>query len=337
MTRQSNDNPSPLSRAKERLSIPKLWELRGWQGKPGRSCRTPYRPDRAPSGSVLADGLLFHDFASGENFDAPALLAKVEELSTEAACRLFLSLAGGDPHPPPGSPRPSLPPHNTTRPKPQLPPLQIASPAQLRRIAELRCVSVEGCEAASERGHLFVATYYGAECWTITDRERRNAQFRRMDGRPFAMRGGTVKALTAAGSYAAWPIGAPDAAHAARLMLVEGGGDFLAAYHFAHAEDRLPQVQPLAMLGAAQRIASEALPLLAGRPIRLFPHLDEAGARAALRWELQLTSAGLAARCFDLAGLTRCDGLPVKDLNDLTRISPDDFENNRELWSLTTF
>ncbi|MGB8170337.1 MAG: hypothetical protein WCF18_22735 [Chthoniobacteraceae bacterium] len=337
MRPQSDDSPSPLSRAKERLRIPQLWELRGWLGKPGRSCRTPYRPDREPSGSVLAEGRLFHDFASGENFDAPALLAKVEDLSNEAACRLFLSLAGTDGQAPTEARRASIPPRDTARPKPQLPPFQIPSSAQLRQVAELRRVSVEACETASERGHLFIATWHGAECWTITDRERRNAQFRRMDGRPFAMRGGTVKAVTAAGSCAAWPIGAPDAGRAARLVLVEGGGDFLAAYHFAHAEDALPQVQPLAMLGAAQRIAPDALPLLAGKPIRLFPHLDGAGAGAAFRWESQLATAGLDAHCFDLAGLNRCDGHAVKDLNDLTQIAPDDFEHNRELWTLTTF
>lgn len=33
----------------------------------------------------------------------------------------------------------------------------------------------------------------------------------------------------------------------------------------------------------------------------------------------------------------RDDGAQVKDLNDLTRICADDFEANRELWSLTQF
>lgn len=333
---------SPLEIAKDKLTIPQLWELRGWPGKPGRSCRVPYRPDRAPSGSVLADDRLFHDFTTGENFDAPALLARVEEMSNEAACRLFLTLAGVDSQDVREMSstrivgRPAATP-DVPRAKPKLPPLRVPSPAEFRCIAELRCVSVEACCAASERGHLFITTWHGAECWTITDRERRNAQFRRMDGKPFAMRGNTVKAITAAGSCASWPIGAPDAPQAVRLVLVEGGGDFLAAYHFAQIEGTLAQVQPFAMLGAAQRIAADALPMLAGKAIRLFPHLDGAGAGAALRWETQLTSAGLAAHCFDLADLTRTDDQPVKDLNDLTQISPDDFEGTPELWALTTF
>jgi hypothetical protein len=96
-------------------------------------------------------------------------------------------------------------------------------------------------------------------------------------------------------------------------------------------------VQPVAMLGAAQRIAADALPLLTGRALRIVPHIDGAGAGAALLWETQLRAAGLDVHCFDLAGLTRSDGQSVKDLNDLTQIAPDDFEQNREVWTLTTF
>lgn len=34
---------SPLEVAKERLSIPDLWRLLNLPGKPGRSCRSPFR------------------------------------------------------------------------------------------------------------------------------------------------------------------------------------------------------------------------------------------------------------------------------------------------------
>src|SRR5690242_6296046 len=62
---------SALDAAKEKLTISALWQLRDWRGKPGRSCRLPYREDRSPSGSVLPNGRLFHDFTNGETFDAP--------------------------------------------------------------------------------------------------------------------------------------------------------------------------------------------------------------------------------------------------------------------------
>ncbi len=330
---------TPLEAAKEKLAIPDLWQRRNWRGTPGRSCRVPWREDRAPSGSVLADGRLFHDFTSGETLDAPGLLARVEALTPEAACRVFMQLAGVDARhvrqkscaPPP--PRPE-----DRETQPELPLLEKLSPDELRQLAELRCVSVKSCAAASERGQLFSTDWRDARCWLVTDWARRSAQVRRFDGEPFATAAGaTVKALTVRGSSASWPIGAADAGDATRVVLCEGGGDFLAAYHFAEAEETLADVQPVAMLGAAQHIHTVGIRLLAGKRIRIFPHLDGAGAAAAVRWESQLGDAGLDVHCFDLAGLTRDDGAPVKDLNDLTRIAPDDFEQNRELWALTIF
>ncbi len=330
---------SAVERAKAALAIPELWRLRIWRGKPGRSCRVPWRDDRAPSGSVLAGGQLFHDFSSGETLDAPGLLARVESLTPEAACRMFIQLAGAGAG---GATQEScapLPPRAKDREtRPELPTLDKLSPNELRQLAQLRCLSVEACEAASERGQLFSTSRGGARCWLVTDWARRSAQLRRFDGQAIATRAGTtVKALTVRGSSASWPIGAPDAGNATRIILCEGGGDFLAAYHFAEVEETLEDVQPVAMLGAAQRIHAAGIRLLAGKRIRIFPHLDGAGAAAALRWESQLRDAGLDVHCFDLAGLTRDDGAPVKDLNDLTRIAPDDFERNRELWTLTIF
>ena len=89
-----SDGISPLAIAKERLRIPELWALRQWPGKPGKSCRFPDGGDKKPSASVFRDGLLLRDFRSGQTYDAPALLAAVENLTPEAACRLFIELAG---------------------------------------------------------------------------------------------------------------------------------------------------------------------------------------------------------------------------------------------------
>ncbi|MEO5721071.1 MAG: hypothetical protein ABIR71_06335 [Chthoniobacterales bacterium] len=327
---------SALEGAKKKLVISDLWHLRGWRGKPARSCRVPYREDRSPSGSVLADGRLFHDFGSGETFDGPGLLARVEELTTADACRLFIQLAGGAPAAP--TPRRMPQELQKTRPEIELPPMDSPTPEELRKLAGLRAVSIEACEAAVARKQLFCATWSGRHCWIITDRARRNAQLRRLDGEKFRRRDGeAVKALTVRGACASWPVGASDSGEAARVILCEGGGDFLAAYHFAAIEGTLTDVQPVAMLGAAQRLALDALPHFEGKRVRIFPHLDDAGDGAALRWESQLRAAGIDAHCYDLSGLTRDDGETVQDLNDLTRVSADDFEANRELWALTTF
>ena len=324
--------------AKEQLSIGELWRLRNWPGKPGRSCRVPYREDRAPSGSVLADGRLFHDFASGETLDAPGLLARVERLAARAACRLFMELANGAAMPARYKPQQARQRIQQRQARIDLPPVDFPTRVELQKLATLRYVSIEACEAAVERKHLFFASWNGARCWLITDCKRKSAQLRRLDGEKFRRADGeAVKALTIRGSQASWPIGAPDVTDADRVILCEGGGDFLAAYHFAIIERTPGAVQPVAMLGAAQRIAPEALARFASKRVRIFPHLDSAGSAAALRWETQLRAVKIDAHCFDLAGLTRDDDAPVEDLNDLTRIAPDDFEQNRELQTLITF
>ncbi len=335
----SNYTPavSALELAKEKLAIPDLWRMRNWRDKPGRSCRVPYREDRTPSGSVLSGGRLFHDFTSGETFDAPGLLARVEQVNAPEACRLFIQLAGSANAPAaPLRLRQQI--QKARRAEVELPSMDSPTRAELRRLAALRFVSVEACEAAAGRKQLFCATWNGARCWIITDRARRNAQLRRLDGDAFRRRDNeAVKALTVRGSSASWPVGAADAGDADRVIFCEGGGDFLAAYHFALVEATLHAVQPVAMLGAAQRIEPEALARFVGKRVRIFPHLDGSGAGAALRWEAQLRNARIAAHCYDLAGLTCDDGAPVQDLNDLTRISANDFEANRELWTLTSF
>ena len=326
---------SPLEIAKENLGIPELWQMRNWPGKPGRSCPVPHRKDDSPSGSVLPNERLFHDFTSGETFDAPALLARVENLSAPDACRLFIQLADGRPKPI-RSDRAQI--RCSDRGEIQLPPLESPTSEDLRQLAALRCVSIESCAAATECKHLFFTTWRGLRCWVITDRKRRAAQIRRLDGEGFRRRdGGSIKALTARGSCASWPIGVADVNDKQRIILCEGGGDFLAAYHFGVIENTLAEVAPVAMLGAAQRIASDALARFTGKRVRIFPHLDTAGSVAALRWESQLRGVKINAHCFDLSGLEREDDTAVKDLNDVTQLSADAFEANRELCALTQF
>lgn len=342
---------TPLEIAKERLTLAQLAELRGWDWNPRRACRVPYRPDRKQSGSVLPCGRLFHDFATGETLDAPALLARVEEMSNEAACRLFIQLAG--------APRTNLPREprtprkraargedERTRSKPRLPALAMPSEADLARIAELRAVSVEAARTVAERGFLFIAEWHGCACWALTDSVRWLCQFRRMDGGLFERADGPgCKAWTARGSCASWPLGCEEAREASAVALVEGGGDFLAAWHFILAEGRANDVAAVAMLGASQRIASAALSAFRGKRVRIFPHVDAPhadgkapGMEAAARWQEQLTAAGAASvECFNLAGLRQCDGAPVGDLNDLCRIHPDDFDAEPKLAALLTF
>lgn len=288
-----------------------------------------------------------HDFSTGETLDAPALLSRVEEIDNAAACRLFIDLAGGSCVAELGDrPRRRLAhPPAEIRSKPVLPALHTPTCEDLARVASVRRVDFEAVELAARRGFLFVAEWHGVACWVLTDAGRWLCQFRRMDGLLFTRRDGPgCKAWTARGSFAAWPLGAEEAGDFHNVALVEGGGDFLAAFHFILAEERGSHVAPVAMLGASPRIADSALPLFRGKRIRIFPHVDKPhadgkapGMEAAARWQEQLTAEGAEVECFNLADLRQCDGTSVADLNDATNICPDDFEREPELSALMTF
>ena len=327
-----------LEIAKEKLLIPELWERRGWPGKPGRSCPVPYREDKRPSGSVFCGNRLIHDFSTGETLDAPGLLAKVEDLDLRAACLLFMALAGVQPGPVAdfAPPRPARRASEVARTKPTLPPLRDPTADEIEAIAEQRGIRPGGCELARLLGFLKVTSWRGLPVWTVTDRTRWAAQYRRLDGRPFEIRGAAVKTLTAAGSWASWPIGITEAAERGvrRAVLCEGGTDILAACSLIWEETAEETVQPVAMLGAGGAIPEEALPHFRAIPeVLIVPDLDRAGAAAAFRWEQQLLDAGVAASCLDLSGLFRRDGRPVKDLNDVCRIEPGELTRLRPILS----
>jgi len=282
-------------------------------------------------------------FKSGDVFDAPALLAAVEGVDVKEACRLFIECAGvkGEPqerrH---GARAPRvrqiITPAAPVREKPLLPALRAPTSDEAGQIAKQRHVSPEGVLYAASLGLLFVAPWRGFPAWCITDSTRWNCQFRRMDGKPFPHPAGAKKTLATPGSWASWPIGAADLRTAESVLLVEGSGDFLAAWHFITAEHLHGRCAAVAMTGAANWIPSEALPEIAKRRVRIFPHLDtsKAGEEAALRWETQLTKAGGSAHCYDLNDLATVAGDGVGDLNDVLLMERHEIE---KLGSIAAF
>lgn len=214
--------------------------------------------------------------------------------------------------------------------------LHAGNMAEVKALAQLRGLNVEAVILAAHRGLLSFGTVCGYPCWLVLDQSRNVVQARRVDGKPFpAFEGGPErKAHTLRGSCQGWPLGVPEAASFGAVALVEGGPDLLAAFHFAWCEDCELDIAPVAMLGASQSIPAEALPMFAGKRVRIFAHADDAGMPAAQRWEAQLLAAGVAVDVFNLAGLRTVSGAPVKDLNDLAKIDADDFENDRAVWRL---
>ena len=98
--------------------------------------------------------------------------------------------------------------------------------------------------------------------------------------------------------------------HVHRIMLVEGGPDYLAACQIiaeSPATD-FDNVLPVAILGAGNEIADEALVHFARRETMIVAHGETAGYDAADRWSAQIKSAGGAAQVLYLnQGTDLCD------------------------------
>lgn len=319
--------PGLIAEAKERLSISALWELRGWPGKPGKSCKFPDGSDKRASASVLADGMLLKCFRSGRVFDAPALLAEVEGLPMESACREFIRLAGlSGAHVAGLPPRPRREnPPEPARVKPKFPLLSACTPEDVAGLARLRGVSPDAVRLAVDRGLLHFADSREGRSWLVADSSRWSAIARRMDGRGWDFLGG-AKARMLRGNWASWPIGIGEAANFPCIALVEGGPDLLAALHFAIQQGVADAVAPVCMASAGISFPGEVLPYFDGKRVRIFLDGDRAGAAAFERWAGQLTDAGAVMDGFAFDGLTRADGEPVKDLNDVCLLGPDSWE-----------
>jgi hypothetical protein len=67
-----------LGEAKERVSVPALWERYGFNGNPSKSCKSPFREDTNPSFSVFENGRRWKDHGTGDGGDAITFIEKAE-------------------------------------------------------------------------------------------------------------------------------------------------------------------------------------------------------------------------------------------------------------------
>ncbi|MDB4681249.1 CHC2 zinc finger domain-containing protein [bacterium] len=316
-----------VSEAKERVSIADLWSRYGYEGNPSRSCRSPFRDERNPSFSVFAGGYAWKDHGTGDGGDSVTFIQFAEGVSNAEACRKIAGYAGGDVT----TPRPARIVSHRKRVKPKLPVFH-ESTEEKSRLAELRNVSPNAIDLCIERGLIRFGVWKGMQAWFVVDQSKRNAQARRLDGKPWDQI--NAKAWTLPKSEASWPIGLEESLPYPIVLLVEGGPDLLAAAHFIYCENRESEAAPAAILGAGHRLKQEALIALAGKTIRIFSHADKSGYSSTKRWADQLRSVDAKVDAVSFKGLRKTDESPVGDLNDLCSVHADDFESEAEIRNL---
>jgi hypothetical protein len=319
---------SDIEQAKEKLRIPGVWSHLGLAGKPSKSCRCPWREDKKPSLSVFQDGRAWNDFATGEGGDAIDFFAKATGLERGSATRQFIELAGL---------ATSIVPVTVARQidGPKLPDdFRRLTRAEGQQLAKLRRLSLDALSTADSLGLLRFGKVHGVPSWILTDSRQLCIEARTMSGKPFPAVGKLPerKAHTIAGSKKSWPIGAAVLGRRelqfTKVMLVEGGPDLLAAIHFLHERGNYHTL-PVALLGreaGKNGIHPEALPLFAGKHVRIYPHCDPDGGgdRSAKLLAEQLIHAGATnVDGFSFANLRRSDGKRVTDLNDAVLIAPE--------------
>jgi hypothetical protein len=228
-----------------------------------------------------------------------------------------------------------------SREKPSLPSLFQARREDCEMIAKSRGLDVEAVWIAArvhkrvaviDRWPLYESKYDGQwrargadvhRSWVAIDETRNVAEFRRLDNGMYARADGSaLKVWSTKGK--SWPLGAAQIGDRKRVLLVEGGPDMVAAYHFLkmwHTMRRplLQDVAVVCMLGASNRIREDALAFFKGCRVRIMvdadtPKDDETkgkrklvGLEAAKRWSDQLTEVGAAVECFYVGDIFDAD------------------------------
>lgn len=196
----------------------------------------------------------------------------------------------------------------TTGEKPALPRMRHLRDDEIKTLAKLRGLSVDGVRVAAQtfkrvgfsewrlyqskrdnrwvspcEKHWFKCRMDTPECvamprwpcWVITDEARWVAQFRKLSGEPWTSRKDPERKPWKADTCGTgtWPVGASEMGDRGAVLFVEGGPDMLAAYHFLHLFRKLGDVAVVGMLGSSN-IAASALPFFKGKRVRIMAHAD---------------------------------------------------------------
>jgi hypothetical protein len=339
-----------IDQIKNAYTVADAWHALALPGTPARCCRIPWaEKDTRPSFSVFQDGQRWFNHRDGTGGDVLDFVKEATGMNTTDAVRWCAARAGlrcGD-DAPDAQPRMRRQPPRRQMPEraPEAwPTLRAGTAAEKKALAELRGFSIGGIELAESRGLLHFGIYdaacpwrqhwKGAAFWAVTDAARRLVELRRMDGKHWPEKDGTAhrKAHTI-GHGKDHPCGIVEAAQFPIIGLVEGAPDLIAAHDLLTQMGEPERVGVAAILGAGvSRLAAECLHHFKAKHVRLYPHHDEHGLRAARQWAEQIKEADAAlVDAFDLSGITTKNDTPGKDLADLINLHPACQRANPEL------
>lgn len=297
---------SIINKIKARWPLIAMLERLGIDYKEKGAFKSPFREDKKPSCDIYKEVIM--DRATGERFDSIACFAKVNGLSNEDAIKALAK---------------ELPDAKRSEPDTSQSRLIIPqgeySQTKAEAVAELRGLPVSCIESAASLGMITFAKVCGLDSWILFDGNEKIAEARRVDGELYPAFGGldARKSHTLKGSKKSWPIGLKprkgnQEVSDLRVIIVEGGADFLALY--AIKEYAKTDFLPVAMLGASNRINKGALPFFAGREVIILADDDDAGVKAAQVWRDQLEEILVTVRAERLK-----TGVEKGDLNDLVK------------------
>lgn len=314
---------SEIEELRVRCPLPVLMSRMGYAKHAKKTCCSPFRPDQKPSWGIFnRNGRWFwKDHGNGESGDEIEFILRAKKFRSgtpfHRALEHWNRVADGK----------SVPEEvvvvasqaQTHHEKPDRSAYGPGTDEQLERLCQLRRIDPLGIVLAQQRGVLVFGRWGTQEVYGVTDSSGHVLEVRRLDGEPFPAWGSLTerKCHSVKGSRKDWPVGLAEVGSKPMVLLVEGGPDFLAAFEVVAREGAQERVCPVAMLSAGAAIATDALPLFKGKHVRILPHHDEAGRKAAARWQHQLVSAGAAKVDFALlCAEAESNSVPFKDLND---------------------
>jgi len=318
---------------KQRCPLPALLQRLGLGHHARPSCRSPFRDDQNASwGIYRRDGRYqWKDLGTGDGGDEITFLARLHNLDQQRdflrLVDLYQHIAAGEA----GIVQPPVqqqPPEPTPKSLPDSSGLTTGTVEQLQRLSDLRTISVPALQHASDSGFLVFGYRLNFEVFGVRDSSGLLVEVRRLDGQLFPATPNLQprKSHTIARSTKSWPLGIGEAAPKPSIMLVEGLPDFLAAFDFIQRENKIASTAPVAMLSASASIQQSAVQLFSGKRVRMYPHNDPAGFKAAERWTAQLKPF---VSTLDYFAFNRF--AEVNDLAELNKQTPTSNQNISEV------